>query len=220
MNPQDSQAIPMSGQSLSTGAINKTLRNTYIALAMMIGVAMLSTVAAMAGGLYFNLPWFVDLVVFYGLMFAIFKFSRSAAGLGFAFLFCAYMGLRLAPFMAVLPGDLIASAAGLTAITFLGLSGYCLTTKKDFSFLGGFLVAGCFIIMGAVILNIFMQIPALHLAIMSAFVIFSCVGILYTTSAMVNGGETNYIVVAVSLFVHIYNLFMSLLSLLSAFSGD
>jgi modulator of FtsH protease len=115
--------------------------------------------------------------------------------------------------------QLIATALGGTGMIFFALSGYALTTRKDFSFLGGFLFVGTMIAVLAMIAGIFFQIPALNLAISAIFVLISSGLILFQTSAIIQGGETNYISATVSLFVSIYNLFISLLQLLGAFSG-
>ena len=114
----------------------------------------------------------------------------------------------------------VVNALGLTAFVFFGLSAYALTTKKDFSFLAGFLTAGFFILIGAMVLSFFTQIPGLQLAISAAFVLFSSAMILYETGNIINGGERNYVMATIGLYVSIYNLFLSLLHILSAFSGD
>jgi modulator of FtsH protease len=116
--------------------------------------------------------------------------------------------------------ELVMTALGGTGVIFLGLSGYALTTRKDFSFLGGFLMVGILVAFLAGLASYFFAMPALSLAVSAMFVLLMSGLILYQTSAIVNGGETNYIMATVSLYISIYNLFMSLLHLLAAFSGD
>ncbi len=112
------------------------------------------------------------------------------------------------------------TALGMTGLTFFGLSAYAITSKKDFSFLSGFMMVGFFVLLTGVIANLFLQLPMLSLAISAGFVLFSSAIILWQTGQIVNGGERNYISATVTLYVSIYNLFMSLLSLLLAFTGD
>jgi modulator of FtsH protease len=115
--------------------------------------------------------------------------------------------------------QLVTTALGGTGVIFFALSAYVLTTKKDFSYLGGFLFVGMMVAFLAMIAGIFFQIPALQLVISAAFVLISSGLILFQTSEIIHGGETNYITATVGLYVSIYNLFVSLLNLLSAFSG-
>jgi len=112
------------------------------------------------------------------------------------------------------------TAVGGTGVIFLGLSAYALTTRKDFSFMAGFLMVGMFVVLGAALLNIFMQIPVLHLVVNAAVIMIMSGFILYQTSAIVHGGETNYIMATASIFLSILNLFTALLQLLGAFSGN
>ncbi|MEZ5524114.1 MAG: Bax inhibitor-1/YccA family protein [Pseudomonadales bacterium] len=220
--PTNLNAITSSRESALE--INKVLRNTYSLLAMTLlfsaGVAYVS--------MALNLPHpglIIMLVGFYGLMFAIHKFQNSVVGLLLTFAFTGFLGYTLGPILSLYlslnnGGQLVATALGLTGFTFLGLSAYALTSRKDFSFLGTFMVAGFFVLLGAMVLGFFMNIPGLHLAISAGFVLFSSAAILMQTSAIVNGGERNYILATVTLYVSIYNLFLSLLHILGAFSGD
>ena len=112
------------------------------------------------------------------------------------------------------------TALGGTAAIFVGLSGYALVSRKDFSFLSGFMVAGFIVLLVAMVVNIFVQMPALQLALSAGFMLFSSAAILMQTGAIVNGGERNYILATVTLYVSLYNIFISLLNLLTAFSGD
>ena len=116
--------------------------------------------------------------------------------------------------------QLVMTALGGTAAIFVGLSAYALVSRKDFSFLGGFMMAGFVVLLVAMVANIFLQIPALHLAMSAGFMLFSSAAILMQTGAIVNGGERNYILATVTLYVSLYNIFISLLNLLTAFSGD
>lgn len=220
--PTNFDAIASSQES--TLEINKVLRNTYSLLAMTLLFSAGVAYASMA----LNLPHpgiIIMLVGFYGLMFAIHKFQNSVIGLVLTFAFTGFLGYTLGPILNMYlqlnnGGQLIATALGLTGFTFLGLSAYALTSRKDFSFLSTFMIAGFFVLMGAVVLGLFMNIPGLQLAISVGFVLFSSAAILYQTGALVNGGERNYILATVTLYVSIYNLFLSLLHLLGAFSGD
>jgi modulator of FtsH protease len=146
-------------------------------------------------------------------------------GLVFVFALTGFMGLTLGPiismYLSIPNGDqIVMTAMGGTGIIFLGLSGYVLTTRKDFSFLGGFLMVGILVAFLAGIASMFLSMPGLSLAVSAMFVLLMSGLILYQTSAIINGGETNYILATVTLFVSIYNLFLSLLQLLGAFGGN
>ena len=205
-------------------AVNKVLRNTYTLLSMTL---LFSAVVAYFS-MTLNLPYpgiIITLVGFYGLLFLIHKFQNSGAALGLTFAFTGFLGYTLGPILNMylaLPngGQLVASALGLTGFVFLGLSAYALTSRKDFSFLSGFIMAGFFVLLGTMVLGFFMNIPGLQLAMSAGFVLFSSAVILYQTSAIIHGGERNYILATVTLFVSIYNLFLSLLHLLGAFGDD
>ncbi|RUO36454.1 Bax inhibitor-1/YccA family protein [Aliidiomarina sanyensis] len=201
---------------------NKVLRNTYSLLAMTL--AFSAVVAGITGML--NLPHpgiLITLVGFYGLLFAVHKTANSAMGLVMVFALTGFMGYTIGPIlnMVVAAGgsDIIMLAMGGTAAIFFALSAYILTTKKDMSFLGGMMVAGFVVLVVAFIANLFLQLPALHLALSAMFILFSSGAILMQTSAIVNGGERNYILATVTLFVSLYNIFISLINLLMAFAG-
>lgn len=202
---------------------NKVLRNTYMLLAMTLAFS-----AAVAGvAMALNLPHpglILTLVGFYGLLFLTHKTANSSAGIISVFALTGFMGYTLGPILNMVVGagggDIIMTAMGATAMVFFGLSGYVLTTKKDMSFLGGMMVAGFWVIIAGFIANFFLQMPALSLALSAIFILFSSGAILMQTSAIINGGERNYILATVTLFVSIYNIFVSLLQLLMAFSGD
>ncbi|OUS26038.1 BAX inhibitor protein [Gammaproteobacteria bacterium 45_16_T64] len=216
-------APELTGQQDSV-AINKVLRNTYMLLGMTIIFSSIVAGVAMA----MNAPYpniIVLLVGFYGLLFAIHKTQNSPMGLVLTFVFTGFLGYTLGPIFNMflsIPGgsNIITMALGMTGMTFLSLSAYAVVSKKDFSFLTGFLTAGFWIILVAVIANIFLQMPVLSLAISGFFVLFSSAMILWQTGQIINGGERNYVLATISLYVSIYNLLLSLMSILTAFSGD
>ena len=209
--------ITYSSREHSLLSTHKVLRNTYFLLGLTLAfsavTATLSTVFALpAPGLI------LMLVGFYGLMFLTYRLANSPAGILAAFAFTGFLGYSLGPilnaFLSAGMGDVIALALGGTALVFFCCSAYVLTTRKDMSFLSGMLMAGFVVILLAVIANLFLNIPALHMVISVLFVLFSTGAILWETSNIIHGGETNYIRATVSLYVSIYNLFVSLLSLL------
>ncbi|MDH5766835.1 MAG: Bax inhibitor-1 family protein, partial [Gammaproteobacteria bacterium] len=116
--------------------------------------------------------------------------------------------------------SIVMTAMGGTGVIFLGLSGYALTTRKDFSFMAGFLMVGFFVVLGAALLNIFLEMPMLFLAVNAAIVLIMSGFILYETSSIIHGGETNYIMATASIFLSILNLFQALLHLLGAFANN
>lgn len=229
MQLEDKQAALQSSINLEKPqaqalVINKVLRNTYLLLSMVLAFSAVTAGIAIAVNAA-PVNFIVLLVGFFGLCYLTEKFADQALGLVFVFALTGFMGYTIGPilnfYLSLSNGpDLVASAFGLTAFTFLGLSGYALTTRKDFSFLSGVLTAGFFVLMGSVLLNFFLQIPALGLAISAAFVLFSSMAILWQTSALINGGERNYIRATVTLFVSIYNIFLSLLQILGFMGGD
>ncbi|WP_036181222.1 Bax inhibitor-1/YccA family protein [Marinomonas sp. MED121] len=203
---------------------NKTLRNTY----GLLSITLLFS-ALMAGlSMSLNLPHpgiIITLVGFYGLLFMISKFQNSALGIVLVFALTGFMGITIGPILNAylsLPNgtSLVMSALALTGLAFLGLSAYALISKQDFSFLSGFLTVGVFVLIFAMILGFFVQMPALQIFISAGFALFSAAMILYQTGEIVRGGETNYIMATVTLFISIYNLFISLLSLLGMARDD
>jgi modulator of FtsH protease len=205
-------------------ATNKVLRNTYTLLSM----TLLFSAATAGISMVMNLPPFnpiLTLVGYFGLLFATSKFSNSGLGLLFVFLLTGFMGLTLGPilnlYLATANGSqLVMTALGGTGVIFLALSGYALTSRKDFSFMGGFLMVGILVaFLGGIGAMIF-SMPLLSLAVSGMFVLLMSGLILYQTSNIIHGGETNYIMATVTLYISIYNLFLSLLHLLTAFAGD
>jgi modulator of FtsH protease len=205
-------------------ATNKVIRNTYILLSMTLLFSALCAGIAVA----MNMPplgLLVTLAGYFGLLFLTTKFRDSAMGLAFVFALTGFMGLTLGPIISAylsLPngGELVMTAMGGTGIIFLGLSGYALTTRKDFSFMGGFLMVGILVAFLAGLASLFFSMPGLSLAVSAMFVLLMSGLILYETSQIIHGGETNYVMATVTLYVSIYNLFTSLLHLLGAFSEE
>lgn len=211
-----------SREGLST-EVTTVLRNTY----MLLGLTLAFSAFTAGLSMLLNLPHpglILTLVGFYGLLFATHKLQNSVWGLVTTFALTGFMGLTLGPilnaFVANGAGNLVTTALGLTATIFLALSAYTLITRKDFSFLGGFIFAGALVLMGGMLIAFLFNLPNLQLAISAGFALFASACILYQTSAIINGGERNYIMAAIGLYVSIYNLFLSLLQLLMAFAGD
>ena len=204
---------------------NKVLRQTYALLSM----TLLFSAAMAAVSIFMAVPHGVamgsSIVAIVLLMFVLPKFENSTAGIGLVFLATGLLGFGLGPMLSYylsFPGGptTIATALAGTGVIFLALSAYVLTTKKDFSFMGGFLIVGLIVVFGAAILNIFMQIPALSLAISAGLILLMSGFILFDTSRIINGGETNYIRATVSLFINIFNIFTSLLHIFGIMGDD
>lgn len=203
---------------------NKLLRNTYALLAMTLGFSAVTAGVSMA----LNLPHpgiLLTLVGYFGLLFLTARLRNSAWGVAAVFALTGFMGFTLGPIISSylsLPNgsQIVMQAMGGTGIIFLALSAYAIKTEKDFSFMGGFLFVGILVAFLAGLASIFFSMPGLSLAVSAMFVLLMSGLILYQTSEIVRGGETNYIMATVTLFVSIYNLFTSLLHLLGAFSGN
>ncbi len=199
-------------------ASNKVIRNTYMLLSMTLLFAAVTAATSVA----LKLPHpglIVTLVGYFGLLFLTAKLRNSGWGIVSVFALTGFMGYTLGPIVSHylgLPngGQTVMTAMGGTAAIFLGLSGYALTTKKDFSFMGGFLMVGILVAFLAGLAAIFFEIPALSLTVSAVFVLLMSGLILYETSNIIHGGETNYVMATVTLFVAIFNLFTSLLHLL------
>lgn len=200
---------------------NKVLRNTYAMLALTLTFSAVCAGISMAmdfGGIASLVMLAIAVILVW---FVLPKTQDSAAGLPVVFLFTGLMGASIGPMLnrfAELPNgsELIMQAMGGTALIFFSLSAYVLTTKKNFSFMGGFLMVGVIVALVAILANIFLQIPAMHLAINAVVVLLMSGFILYDTSSIIHGGETNYLRATVSLYLNIFNIFTNLLSLLSA----
>ena len=190
---------------------HKVLRNTYFLLSLTLAFSAITATASTV--LMLPSPGLIlTLVGMYGLMFLTYKTANKPTGIISAFAFTGFLGYILGPilntYLSAGMGDVIAMALGGTALVFFCCSAYVLTTRKDMSFLGGMLMAGIVVVLIGMVANIFLQLPALHLAI------------LFETSNIIHGGETNYIRATVSLYVSLYNIFVSLLSILGFASRD
>ena len=205
-------------------ATNKVLKNTYMLLGLTLAFSALCAGISMTMGLPQGAALLLTLVGF-GLLFVVNKTADSSKGLIMIFAFTGVMGASIGPMLNYYlsmpngPG-LVMQALGGTALVFFGLSAYALTTRKDFSYMGGFLIVGLLVAIVASIANIFMGIPAVSLAISAAIVMIMSGLILFDTSRIINGGETNYIRATVGLYLSIYNLFIHMLHLLTALGGD
>ncbi len=213
-----------SSSEIATLATNKLLKNTYILLSMTL---LFSTVTA-GGAMLLNIGSGTALILSllsFGLLFWVHKVADSAQGLIAVFAFTGCLGAALGPmlnrYLALENGSLLVmQALGGTASIFLALSAYALTTRKNFSYMGGFLFTGLVLALVAGLANLFLQIPLLSLGLSAVIVLVMSGFILFDTSRIIHGGETNYIRATVSLYLSIYNLFTSLLHLLGATSGD
>ncbi|ROR32182.1 Bax inhibitor-1/YccA family protein [Inmirania thermothiophila] len=216
--------IPSTRATAAATPVNKVVRNTYLLLSMTLLFSAATAGASMALGLP-HPGLLITLVGYFGLLFLIQRFRNSALGILFVFALTGFMGLTLGPILSAylrLPNgpQLVMTALGGTGAIFLGLSAYALVTRKDFSFVGGFLFAGILVAFLAGIGAVIFSLPGLALAVSALFVLLMAGMILYETSQIVHGGETNYILATVSLYVSLFNLFTSLLHLLGAFRGD
>lgn len=226
MNPLHSMnSIPVGqGAEISVLSTNKVIRNTYMLLSATLLFAALTAMASMA----LKLPHpgiIVTLVGYFGLLYLTSKFRDSTTGLGLVFALTGFMGYTLGPIVSHYLGlpngaQTVAMAMGLTAAIFLGLSGYALTTRKNFSYMGGFLMVGMIVGIVASLGAVFFELPALSLAVSAIFVLLMSGMILYETSNIIHGGETNYIMATVGLFVTIFNLFTSLMQVLGFMNSD
>jgi len=205
-------------------ATNKVLRNTYSLLSMTLLFSAVTAGVSMT----LNLPHpglLLTLAGYFGLLFAISKFRNSSVGLLLVFALTGFMGYTLGPILnAYLSlangGQVVMTAMGGTGLIFMGLSGYALASRKDFSFMGGFLMVGILVAFIGGLAAVFLEIPTLSLAVSAMFVLLMAGLILYETSNIIHGGETNYIMATVSLYVSIFNLFTSLLHLLGFMGSE
>ena len=213
----DNTLYPATGQSSHSLEVQRVLRNTYALLAMTLIFS--ASVAAAAVTWKWPSPGLVlTLIGYFGLLFAIHRLQNSAWALPLVFGLTGFMGYTLGPILThylSVPGgaQTVSMALGATGVTFMALSAYALTSRKDFSFMGSFLFMGMIIAMLAGLGAIFFDIPALSLAVSAMVALLSAGLILFETSQIVNGGERNYVMATVSLFVSVFNLFTSLLAL-------
>ncbi|QGX91099.1 FtsH protease modulator YccA [Tatumella sp. TA1] len=199
------------------------LRNTYLLLALTLTFSALTATASTL----LNLPapgFILTLAGFYGLMYLTHRLADRPVGILAAFAFTGFLGYCLGPilsrYLSLGMGETIAFALAGTAVVFFCCSAYVLTTRRDMSFLQGMLVTGFVVLLVTVIANLFLHLPALQMTISVLFILFSSAAILWETSNIVQGGETNYIRATVSLYVSLYNIFVSLLSLLGITSRN
>lgn len=204
---------------------NKVLKNTYMLLSATLAfsavMALISMSLALPGWMY--LASVIGAMVLG--MFVLPRTADSSAGIGVIFGITGLLGLGLGSiltmYMALPRGpEIIATAFAGTGLIFLGLSGYALTSKKDFSFMGGFLFAGIMVVFVAAIANIFLAMPALSLAVSGGIILLMSGFILFDTSRIINGGETNYIMATYGLYLNMFNIFVSLLQILGIMSSD
>ena len=204
---------------------NKVIKNTYI----LLSATLLFSAVMAAVSTVLQMPPMTNLLCLGGALLLIFfvlpRVANSPSGLWVVFGITGLLGFGLGPMLTyylALPNgpQIVATAFGGTGIIFLGLSGYALTSRKDFSFMGGFLIAGMLMVLVAALANIFLSMPALSLAISSVVIMLMSGFILYDTSRMIHDGDTNYIMMTVSLYLSIFNIFVSLLQILGFMSGD
>jgi modulator of FtsH protease len=203
---------------------NRVLRNTYALLALTLLFSSVTAGVAMA----LNLPHpglVLTLAGYFGLLFLTTRFRNSGIGLAMVFALTGFMGYTLGPLLSAYLNlsngpQLVMTALGGTGVVFLALSGYALVSRKDFSFMGSFLMVGILVAFLAGMGAVFFEMPGLALAVSAMFVLLMAGLILYETSNIIHGGETNYIMATVTLYVAIYNLFTSLLHLLGAAGGQ
>jgi len=211
-------------QNASELATNKVLRNTYLLLsisflfsALMAVVAMVTQAAPLGFGF--------TLIGYFGLLFVVNRLKNSQWGILGVFALTGFMGYTLGPILNLYlatftnGAELIATALGGTGIIFLALSAYVLTTRKNFSYMGGFLFVAATVAFLASIALFFFQMPLLNIAISGAWILISSGFILFETSRIVHRGQTNYIMATVTLFVSLFNLFLNLLNILGALGG-
>ena len=204
---------------------NKVLKNTYMLLSATLGFSAVTAMLSMA----LAMPPMTYLIAVIGAMvlgmFVLPRTANSTSGIGVIFLITGLLGFGLGPLLNMylaLPNgpQVIATAMGGTGVIFLGLSGYALTSKRNFSFMGGFLFAGMMVVLLAALANIFLAMPALSLAISAGIILLMSGFILFDTSRIISGGETNYIMATYGLYLSIFNIFINLLSILGVMSGD
>lgn len=212
------------GGSAIGDSARKVLRNTYA----LLGMTLLFSAAVAGTAMTLNLPHpglMLSLIGMFGLMFLVHKTANSAWGLLSVFAFTGFMGYGLGPILGkvlAMPhgSAVVTNALGATAVAFIGLSAVALSTKRDFSAMGKMLFVGMLVAFALSLGAIFFEIPALALAVSGLVVLLSCGLILMETSRIVHGGETNYILATIGLYVTIYNLFSSLLMLFGLGGND
>ena len=211
------------GRRTSAVEINKVLRNTFTLLSLTLIFSAVTAFFGVVMGISPMMGLVADLVALGLLWFALPRTANSASGIPMIFLITGLLGFGLGPVVSYylsLNPAIVLTALGGTGAIFLGLAGYALTTRKDFSFMGGFLMVGLMVVLGASLLNIFLGIPALSLAVSAGIILVMSGLILFEVSQIIHGGETNYIMATASLYLSILNIFQALLQILGVFSGD
>jgi len=215
--------ISMSRSQESILATNKVLKNTYMLLSLTLVFSGVMAFIGMSLNLGHGASLVATIAAIVLLWFVLPRTANSTAGIPVIFAFTGLLGLGLAPmlnyYLAVNP-SIVSTALGGTGVIFLGLSGYALTTRKDFSFMAGFLMVGMLVVIVAALANIFLQMPVLSLVGSGAIVMLMSGFILYETSSIIHGGETNYIMATASLFLSLLNMFQALMHILGVFGGD
>jgi modulator of FtsH protease len=223
--PATPGALPGSIATTPELATNRVLRNTYLLLSATLVFSAAMAGVAMATGMPYLGP-VVTLVGYFGLLFLTYRLRNSAAGLAAVFGLTGFMGLTLGPMLSAyltrVPngGELVMTSLGITGLLFAGLSAYVVKSRRDMSFMGTFLTVGLFGLLGVILVGLFVDLSAFQMAISSAVVLLMAGCILYETSAIIHGGQTNYILATVSLYVSIYNIFVNLLALLGMGGDD
>ena len=221
--------IQVLGRDSALSTQNKVLRNTY----MMLGLTMIPTVIGAVIGMGINFSVIAQhpfmafgafMLVTMGMQMAITANRNSSIGVALLFLYTFLLGLMLGPILQHAArlqngAQLVGLAAGSTGLIFLTMAAIGATTKKDFSYMGKFLSIGVMVVFIAIIANMFLHLPAFSIAISSIFVMISSAFIMYEVNQIVRGGETNYVMATLSLFISIYNIFTSLLNILMSFNG-
>ncbi|MFK7731562.1 MAG: Bax inhibitor-1/YccA family protein [Pseudomonadales bacterium] len=222
---RENDVLSTTAYDVTSAEVNKVLRNTYALLAMTLVFSGITATISMA----LDMPRMTYLVCLGGAMvlmlFVMPKVANSASGIGVVFAITGLLGFGIGPMLAMYlalqnGGQLVATALGGTGVIFLALSAYALTTKRDFSFMGGMLMVGMLVVIGFIVLNLFMQMPAMSLMISAVIILLMSGFILYDTSRIVNGGERNYVMATIGLYMTIFNIFISLLNLLGFASDD
>lgn len=219
------QSASTTASASSSVEISKVLRNTYALLAMTLLFSALCAAGSMAIGIGYGASLAMSFGALALIWFVLPRTANSASGIWVVFAFTGLLGAGLGPvlnyYLATANGSLIiAQALGGTALIFFGLSGYALVTRKDFSFMTGFLITGILVAFVAGIANLFFQIQGLALAVSSMFLVLSSLLIMWQTSQIIHGGERNYIMATATLYVSIYNVFTSLLHILGIMNNE
>lgn len=217
---QERTAARPLGSAIET---NKVLRNTYALLSMTLIFSAVMAAISVVSQVSYGIGLIATIAGIVMLWFVLPRTANSATGIPVIFAITGLLGFGLGPvvgyYLAANP-TIVMTALGGTAVIFLGLSAYALTTRKDFSFLAGFLFVGFFVVLAAALANIFLEIPALFLAVNAAIVLIMSGFILFQTSSIIHGGETNYIMATAGIFLSLLNMFQALLHLLGAFGNE